>query len=30
MLKGTDNMEGIGMEGCLILKYILEKVDGMV
>jgi hypothetical protein len=30
MLKGTDNLQGIGIEGCLILKYIFENLDGRV
>lgn len=29
-LKGTDTFQGIGIEGSLILKYIFEKLDGMV
>jgi len=29
-LKETDTSQGIGIEGCLIQKYIFEKLDGMV
>jgi hypothetical protein len=30
MLKGTDNLQGIGIGGCLIVKYIVETLNGIV